>query len=435
MKTKKWVEAKKNAYDGDDWGEYDEYDEYGTEQAPPPQPAVPPPGPRGYGQQFEQPSRSFTDPQRQEAPQRGRRNSFEAGDEHRSFSSSAARPVQGIPQDPYGAPVQASGPVHPQLRQASGAESDISDTPQHRRDFSPSALPPPLHTRMSPAPGSITASPANTQFPPRKSSVGMSDSPTAISPRDRAPSNPTKPLPFIRPADIYKRIEEERQRERASIDSSRPSLDDVTSPQGVQKQTSSDNLGNPSALEKQPQPLETVAERKSEFLPEPKPQEQAKPVAQPESSKSSPPSSLPQLEGISAFDSDFWSSGPQPQAPASSHTPVTSPPDDQGFRSVVDQAFTRSDDQRSVPPTPISKSDSLVSRSNTGSTTGISPIMSRVPSSATSALKVREAKAIIGADLPSLHVVSRKEQAEKLLLLFTSSEANNILSPHVIRGH
>lgn len=29
-KTKKWVQAKKNAYDGDDWGDYDEYDEYST---------------------------------------------------------------------------------------------------------------------------------------------------------------------------------------------------------------------------------------------------------------------------------------------------------------------------------------------------------------------------------------------------------------------
>jgi hypothetical protein len=33
-KTKKWVQAKKNAYDGDDWGGYDEYDEYGVNQEP-----------------------------------------------------------------------------------------------------------------------------------------------------------------------------------------------------------------------------------------------------------------------------------------------------------------------------------------------------------------------------------------------------------------
>ncbi|KAF2681302.1 hypothetical protein K458DRAFT_420801 [Lentithecium fluviatile CBS 122367] len=373
MKTKKWVEAKKNAYDGDDWGEYDEYDEYGAEQAPP-QPA-PPPGPRGYGQRFEQPPRSFTEPQRQGAPQPGRRNSFEAGDENRAFSSSMGPPAQDYPQQPYGAEH-----AHPTLRQASGAESDVSDTPQHRRDFSPTAMPHPLQTRISPGPGSATGSP-NTQYPPRKSSIGQADSPSAmspsaLSPRERAPSNPTKPLPFIRPADIYRRVEEERQRERASIDSSRPSLDSLTreqgAPQGLQERPSSDNLGRSPEAGKSLQPLETVAERKSEYLAD---------------SKSHP--SLPPVEGVSEFGSDFWSSGSQQQqAPAPAYAPA-----DQGFRTVVDQAFARTDEQRSIPPTPITN-DSSVSRSNTGSTSGISPIMSRVSSSA---LKARNQAAIDGS--------------------------------------
>lgn len=396
MKTKKWVEAKKNAYDGDDWGDYDEYDEYGAEEPPPPPQPAAPPGPRGFGQRFDQPSRSFTDPQRQAQPQPGRRNSFEAGDEHRAFSASMGPPPQEYAQRQQGMQGQPPAPVHPALRQASGAESDISDTPQHRRDFSPSALPPPLHTRISPGPGSATGSPSNTQFPPRKSSIGQVESPSAMSPRERASSNPGKSLPFIRPADIYKRVEEERQRERASIDSSRPSLDsltsrprdDFTSLQGVQEQPGSDNLGTSGDAGKSLQPLETVAERKSEYLPDFSvgTQDPGKPSTQ-------PPSSLPPIEGISAFNNDFWSSGPQPHsqfpAPTDRHTPLASPPDDQGFRGVVDQAFNRSDDQRSVPPTPISKTDSSVSRSNTGSTSGISPIMSRVPSSATSALKAR----------------------------------------------
>ncbi|KAH7078272.1 hypothetical protein FB567DRAFT_533566, partial [Paraphoma chrysanthemicola] len=107
------------------------------------------------------------------------------------------------------------------------------------------------------------------------------------------------------------------------------------------------------------QPLETVAERKSEYLPE-----------------------LPN------FDTGLPATGKQQAPNNAGNSSLASPPSDQGFRSVVDQAFTRSDDQRSIPPTPISKdSVSDVSRSNTGSTAGISPIMSRVPSSATSALK------------------------------------------------
>ncbi|KAI6907326.1 hypothetical protein KC318_g4315 [Hortaea werneckii] len=62
-----------------------------------------------------------------------------------------------------------------------------------------------------------------------------------------------------------------------------------------------------------------------------------------------------------------------------------------GFRSVVNTAFDRKDDN-SVPATPLSRDNSGshysrgtdgLSRSNTDSTAGISPIMSRVPSAAT----------------------------------------------------
>ncbi|KAF2192574.1 hypothetical protein K469DRAFT_314160 [Zopfia rhizophila CBS 207.26] len=403
MKTKKWVEAKPYSYDGDDWGEYDEYDEYGTEQEPPLKPA----GPTGFRQKSAaEPSRSFTDAQRQESPQPARRNSFEAGDEHRAFSATVPQPMRiggyseapspiassggqpayaaPQPQEPY-AP---GGPTHPVNRQASAAESDISDTPQHRRDFSPSALPPPLQTRMSPAPGSTSASPTNTKFPARKSSLSQIDSPSdpsgtvnSIPPRERTPSNPTKPLPFIRPADIYKRVEEERQKERASLESSRPSLDSLSSrpgedtapPRGLKEHGSAESLGNSVETGRSLQPLEPVAERKSEYLSDfnvasqdphsTKPQSQltASEPAQHTTSASQQPH-LPQMRRVSAFDSDSWSSDTQTQVPANA-TPALSPPDDQGFRAVVDQAFTRTDDQ--------------------------SPIMSRVPSSATSALKNR----------------------------------------------
>jgi hypothetical protein len=176
----------------------------------------------------------------------------------------------------------------------------------------------------------------------------------------RTGSHGDKPLPFVRPADIYKRVEEERERERASLDSSRPSLDSLSSRPKDELQSPTSDGG------RMLKPLETVAERKSEYLPD--------------------------------FDSAFaqndkqrGAGGPQLEAPGS-QAPVVSPPNDQGFRSVVDQAFTRADDSRSIPPTPISKDDdSSMSRTNTGSTAGISPIMSRVPSGATSALKRNQA--------------------------------------------
>ncbi|CAI6335650.1 unnamed protein product [Periconia digitata] len=372
-KTKKWVEAKKNAYDGDDWGDYDEYDEYGADQ--PPVPAMPPPAPKGYGQRLDQPARSFTEPRQQPAPSHSaRRNSFEAGEEQRAFSASVTQsPLDDYGHQPFGAPPQPQPQTqtHPAYRQPSGAESDISDTPQHRKDFVAAALPPPLTTRASTGPPMApTSSPPNTQFPPRKSSIGQSDLPSPTSPRARAPSNPNKPLPFVRPSDIYKRYEEDKQ--RTSMDSSRPSIDSLNAASAPpSKEGKITDAGNTL------QPLQTVSERKSGYLPGPN-------TAGNDQSSSSQ-SWLPPVESMVSFDSDFWPGGQQTQlSDPSSNTPA-----DQGFRSVVDQAFTRNDEQRSVPPTPISKSESGVSRSNTDSTAGISPIMSRVPSGAASALRNR----------------------------------------------
>jgi hypothetical protein len=321
-KTKKWVQAKKNAYDGDDWGEYDEYDEYGVNQEPE---QSEPPAQRYYAQ----PPRSFTDPSQQAPFPKARRNSFEHGEEQRAFSSTMPNPQQGYGQQ-YGQPPQ----------QGSGNSYDDDYGMEDRRDFSPSAMPPPLQTRISQVPADFT-SPSNPQFPPRKSSIGQGDVAMGESPRPRTGSRSDKPLPFIRPSDIYKRHQEGR--ERASLDSSRPSLDSLQ-----RDDVASSQAEGTRSL----QPLETVAERRSEYM------------------------------------SDF--NAESAQGDKQSSRSVVSPPDDQGLRSVVDQAFTRTDEQRSIPPTPISNdSESDLLRSDTGSTSGISPIMSRVPSAATAALKNR----------------------------------------------
>lgn len=324
-KTKKWVQAKKNAYDGDDWGDYDEYDEYGVNQEPQPQQ-------RHYPQ--DQPSRSFTEPAPQALLPKARRNSFEQGEEQRAFSSTIPHPQHG----------NASFFGEPQRQGNSAAHGEDNES-QQQRDFSPTAAPPPLQTRISQVPVSFSSSPSNTQFPPRKSSMSQAESPVGspvASPRSRTGSNSDKPLPFIRPADIYRRVEEERVRERASLDSSRPSLDSLAS-------RPKDDVSSPTDAGKSLHPLETVAERKSEYLPD--------------------------------FNAALPQNGKQAAVPLS---------DDQGLRSVVDNAFVRNDDLNSIPPTPVSKdSSSNMSRANTGSTVGISPIMSRVPSSATSAMKTR----------------------------------------------
>lgn len=389
MKTKKWVQAKKNAYDGDDWGDYDEYDEYGVNQEPPSQEEQPA-AQRYYAQHAEQPSRSFTDPYQQGLPLKARRNSFEHGEEQRAFSSS-------IPQ-------QAQGQYYEEPpRQSTGAGYEDDYSPEQQRDFSPTAMPPPLQTRISQVPADFTASPSNTQFPPRKSSIGQADAPTATSPRQRAGSQSDKPLPFIRPADIYRRVEEERVRERASLDSSRPSLDSLSS-------RPRDDPASPQAEGgKLLPPLETVAERKSEYLPD--------------------------------FDAAFAQNGKQPaqtghSQPLVGHPSTMSPHDDQGFRSVVDNAFIRNDDQRSIPPTPISKdSNSEMSRTNTGSTSGISPIMSRVPSSATSALKARNQT---GAEGSTPAIAEEVNEATTPVPQTTSgfgSDATHHTPPATTHGH
>jgi hypothetical protein len=415
------VQAKKNAYDGDDWGDYDEYDEYGVDTTPPPEPA-PAANPRYYGQrpQYDTPSRSFTDPSQQLPLPKPRKNSFDAGEEQRSFSASVPHPQQqGYEQQPqYG---QQPPPI-----QTGGMGRDMTEASPQSSNFSPSAVPPPLQTRLSTGPAEVHSSPASTQFPPRKSSIGQGSAPPApidfipiaTSPRGRTGSQ-DKPLPFIRPADIYKRVEEERRRE--SMESqSRPSLDSLTRPK--------DEPTSPIADRRNLQPLETVAERKSEYLGDLNVGPQQEASAEPQRSQHDRVPSA--LKGIETFDNDFWSSGPDLQAAPASHAPVVSPSQDQNFRSVVDQAFTRSDESRSVPPTPISKdSDSDLNRSNTGSTSGISPIMSRVPSSATAALKTR------GLGDGSTPVIAEEPHEAGTPSVSRPTSGNLAQAPHPFQGH
>ncbi|KAL5117761.1 hypothetical protein ACEQ8H_004371 [Pleosporales sp. CAS-2024a] len=357
-KTKKWVTAKKNAYDGDDWGGYDEYDEYAADAQPQPAPAqsqryYAPPQP-----QRTHTDRSFTEPMPPGRPAQPPRNSFEAGEEHRAFSASMPPP------------------------QPSPAASGLAHEPQKQRDVTPSARPLPLQTHMSPVPSDMHASPARSQFPPRKSSIGQPESPAATSPQPRPGSHSDKALPFVRPADIYKRMQEERQRERASLDSSQPSLDSLSA-------RPKDDLHSPTSDgARQLQPRETVAERKS--------------------------SHLSDLEPAFAHDKQSAMGGLPSQAIA----PAVASSGDQGIRSVVDKAFTRNDDQRSVPPTPISNDDdSSMSRTTTGSTTGISPIMSGVPSGATSAMK----RAHVGGDGSTPVIVEEPSETASFVSGTTSS--------------
>lgn len=268
-------------------------------------------------------------------------------------------------------------------------------------------------------------------------------------------------------------MEEERERERQSMDSSRPSMDSITrageegrSSGGLRERTSSDSLSRASnrrpSLERLNDqnesgrirsPLATVAERKSEYLPgftvtdpalaraigaDLKMPEGEQSVGNPTAitpsqstiptpgpavhttaSSGAPSLALPTMTPVSEFGQDLWpSSGNTPvaersqpsteqqhaqtpltnQAPTPSSASTLQHQPSAGFRSAVNHAFERTDDS-SAPPTPISKQNSNasqwgsgVSRSNTDSTAGISPIMSRVPSAATAEARAKEAQ-------------------------------------------
>lgn len=137
-----------------------------------------------------------------------------------------------------------------------------------RYDFAPSGGPPSLQVQ------------GHAWHPPRKSSLGQDNAPPQLNtpetsssaqvehlpafqiPRERAGSGQNKSLPFVRPADIYRRLEEERERERQSQDSVRPSLDTLTSrPKEPPITGSQENAGHIQHVQAQ---FDPVMEKRSE---------------------------------------------------------------------------------------------------------------------------------------------------------------------------
>ena len=306
---------------------------------------------------------------------------------------------------------------------------------QNRRDFSPSALPQPLQTRGSPSPHS-RSSPSH---PPRKSSMsqeaapavpfgaqappmtGKGDTENSPSSNERAASG-GKALPFVRPADIYRRMQEEKERERQSQESARPSMDTLT---GKSEERPNLGISQDSESGQRLKPtLDPVTERRSEYglegvnldeQPKPEPEERRpttskrfelpkrKSALSDQDASVSLQPMLPDVSRVSGFGESFFGStnsiGERSQEPLiKSAGPTTSVPAEQeqnrtvpdkdlrnqpslGFTSAVHEAFDRAEDQ--VPPTPSSAAGSTVGRSTSGGTSAVSPIISRDPSMST----------------------------------------------------
>ena len=301
----------------------------------------------------------------------------------------------------------------------------------NRRDFSPSAMPPPLQPRESPSPHNDPR-----QRPPRKSSLTQQSQPpldfdpqpmpphpvdtrTQSQSRERAgSSSSSKALPFVRPADIYKRMEEEREKVRQSQDSSRPSMDAILGKPSEPVSVDS-NVDTDSGSRLKPT-LDPVTERRSEYGfdginvgnrssgghqvdEDDKPRTTSKKFDIKKPSQSAGPQhprlstrlELPDPTRLSGFGEDFGDSfmGSHDTFGQFSNDPAANESEEsgdakgaselqhqpsKGFKSAVHQAFDTAQDQ--VPPTPSSTADSSIGRSASGGTSTVSPIMSRGPS-------------------------------------------------------
>ncbi|KAF4152543.1 hypothetical protein CNMCM6069_001975 [Aspergillus lentulus] len=264
-KTKRWVEAKKYSYDGNDWGD-DDYEEYDDEPLPMPQPA--------------------------------------------SFSQSTNDLSRVAPRDPLRPP-----------------------------------LPSMDRSRSMDQVATLGVGPAGSRS-------RSADRNAVEGPAGSAPSN--KPLPFVRPADIYKRMQERRQQ---SPDTPRLPSGPGRSP------TEPMSTSQPPATADQELhlgPGSNVGHGKVDD-----------PSATPRTAPGAASLELPDVRGISGFDADFLASDSSVQKEQSSDSQQTHQLQHNpslGFRSVVHQAFD-------VPDTPSTTVDS-VARSNSDSTSVISPIIS-----------------------------------------------------------
>ncbi|EQB52703.1 hypothetical protein CGLO_07650 [Colletotrichum gloeosporioides Cg-14] len=330
-KTKKWVEAKAQNYDGDDWGnDFDDEEPEEPIPVPPLKPASRQPSP-SQATTANLPSNlpSHQPPTPQSAGLPTMRPPQPALSE--SGLSTSPRATAGLPplqiqtpSSPAPAPAR-SEPLNVQPPIVSGPSSmdSVSDKGPHEQLVSPqsahtgptsepslvrneqpqSVIPPNSGRRTSPAPAQPPAQPQSTRFPPRKSSMGQHDSdrlpssrsssthPPRVEQRSGSPSGIISPGPsstskpsFVRPSDIYRRVDSEKGRERGSMDSGRPSLDSSggfktdrsLSPAkpppadtGSGEQVGGSSLGKPEgddAVQGNLGPtLAPVAERKSEY--------------------------------------------------------------------------------------------------------------------------------------------------------------------------
>ena len=370
-------------------------------------------------------------PIQQSAPSRARADSRSIQDSARTYSlggtTQSSIPAQHLPPSDGSRAQSLTGSQGPPNFQIQRQIPQVSNIPPSRLQRTP------------PPPGLESSKESQPFRPPRKSSLGQHTQtpPTYSIPpsmeaaaersveepqqRERSSSNVGKPLPFVRPADIYRRMQEEKERERQSQESFRPSADavdeerdgsdDVPEPPTIGEPVASSSITHQQIPETpshdQAANLSSGVRSANNLSSVPVAPTQANELGQgllPQFSGTSQPL-LPNVARVSTFGSSFLDLGgdrrrpeiPQAQVPAAktqgtstSTTPATGESEapaktettlqhqpSAGFRSIVNQAFDQ------APATPSSGTGSTLDRSVSGSTTTRSPPISRGPSSAT----------------------------------------------------
>lgn len=351
------MEAKKIDYGGDDWGaddDLDDDDDAGDHGQPLPHPQPSRPdrlaGLRAIGDG----SGSSTPRSGSAGSARSLRPSERIAMERQGSGGPQQRNVTAPPALHVHTGVQQQRPVAPAVESQESLSAAQSPFPPRKSSMSQQDKP------------DLTIDPA-AQHPPRTSS--RSASPGVLSPASGAGSSAVPRM--IRPSEIYKRMEEEKDRERRSIDSARRSSlassggEEGPDPSGTSARRPSFGKTEGGDGNRSLQALAPVAERKSEYgfdglminpgaPPPQQPQvssdlatETARDIPRqgPEASLSSEPGpptlqypetsdgpkkrystspKLPDFTRLSGFGSDFFSSGigflggspKQPKAPA-----------------------------------------------------------------------------------------------------------------------
>ncbi|KAI1502083.1 hypothetical protein F5X99DRAFT_172376 [Biscogniauxia marginata] len=303
-KTRKWVEAKMQSYDGDDWGnEFDDDDQYDEPEEPPP--------PRTTGRgQLGQISRAFSQP---------------------AVTAPVAAPV-AVPNTAASSSFQSrNGPpsLHVQTQPITSAADPRFSQDQASKPAGAYPGRPEYQPVVSPASQSISSPEPQSsgllasRFPPRQSSMGQQgslDTGNAVARRLVSPPSsssnalpsveqrsapprqpdgtPANSLPFARPADIYRRMDAEKEGRTYIGSGGRPSFDNnVGGGKGTQPTVRLDDAQQlrPTESRHIPTALEADPEKRSGTV---------------NDGRLSVSPQLPDLARLSGFGDDFFSISP-----------------------------------------------------------------------------------------------------------------------------